>query len=99
MIRSAVASTLSEQLYGSELLGRPRPEAIEGELGLRAGFDVHEDIVVLLLGRLTLPIEIRRIVRRQLNARPAGENRILFCAATAQHQVFHAVDFVDLGGV
>ena len=31
--------------------------------------------------------------------RPAGKNRILFCAAATQHQVFHAVDVEHLSGV
>src|SRR4026207_1391900 len=101
MIRSAVARTPSrhpnpacslEQLHGSERLGRPWPEAVEGELGLLAGLNIHQDVVVLLLGRLTLPIEVRRTVRGQLDARAAWENRVLLRPAAAQHQVFHSVD-------
>ena len=78
-----MSAPLLEQLHGPKRLGRPRPEAIEREPGFLAGFYIHKDVVVLLLGRFTLPVEIRRIVRRQLDARPAGENRILFRAATA----------------
>src|SRR6476660_3714148 len=108
MIRSAVAMSALpplqsayslEEFHGSERLGRPRAEAIQRELRLLAGFYVHEDVVVLLFGRLALPIKIRRVIRWYLDARTAGENRVLFGAATAQHQVFHAVDFVHLGGV
>src|SRR5262245_350378 len=89
----------SEQLHGCERFGRPWPEAIEAEPGLLAGVYIHKHVVVLLLGWLTLPVEIRRIVRRQLDARAPGENRILFRAAAAQHQVLHAVDLEHLGGV
>lgn len=68
----------AEPLDGRERLSRPRPEAIERELRLLPGFDVNEGVVVFLLGRLALPIEIRRIVRRHLNGCPARENRVLF---------------------
>src|SRR5208337_4562180 len=85
------STDLSEQPHGRERLCRPRPEAIERELGLLSRLDVDQDIVVLLLGRLALPIEIRRIVRGHLDARTAREDGILFGAAAAQHQVFDAV--------
>src|SRR5262245_51214253 len=105
MISRAVATSallllpcrrLLEQLDGSERLGRPRPEAIEGESSLLTRFDVHQRVVVLLLGRLPLPVEVRRIVCRELDARAPRENRILLRAATAKHQVFHAVDVEQL---
>ena len=86
------SACLLEKLHGCERLSRPRSEAIEGELGLLAGFNIHQDVVVLFLGRLTLPIKVRRIVRRQLDARSAREDRVLFGAATAKHQVFHPID-------
>src|SRR6476469_9890056 len=109
MIRSAVPMSadparsrsvdLLEQLHSGEWLGRPRSEAIKRELCLLSRIDVYKDIIVLLFWRLTLPIKIRRIVRRQLDARSAREDGILFRAAAAQHQVFHPVDVVHLGRV
>src|SRR5262245_13835884 len=83
---------LLEQLHGGIRVGRPWPEAIEREPGLLAGLGVDEDVIVLLLRRLTLPIEIRRIVGRHLDAGAARQDRILLGAAAAHHQVFHAVD-------
>jgi hypothetical protein len=65
------STDLLKQFYGCERLCRPRPETTEGELGLLAGFDIHKDIVVLLLGWLTLPIEIRGIVCGHLDVCPA----------------------------
>ena len=55
--------------------------------------------IVILLGRLALPIEIRRIVRRHFDGRLSGKDRILFRASAAEQQVFHAVDVVYLRGV
>ena len=60
---------------------------------------VNEDVVVILLGRLSIPIEIRRIVRRHFDGRLSGKDRILFRASAAEQQVFHAVDVVYLRGV
>src|SRR5512132_2638514 len=74
----------AEQLHDLEWRGRPRSEAIERERRPLAGLDVHEQVVIFLLGRLALPIEIRRIVRRNLDARPAGKNRVLFGTAAAE---------------
>src|SRR4029077_4537783 len=79
--RTIIRQCSLEEFHGSERLGRPPPEGVEGKLRLVAGFNVHEDVVVLLFGRLTLPIEIRRIVCWYLDARPAWENRVLFGAA------------------
>ena len=87
------------QLHGFKRLGRPGPETIERKLGLPAGCDIHKDVVVLLLGRLALPIEVRRIVGRHFGARPIWKNWILFCAAAAQQQIFHAIHLVKLGRV
>src|SRR5215510_2093355 len=89
----------SEQLHGCERLGRPWPEAVEGEPCLLAGLNIHQDVVVVLLGRLALPIEVRWIVRRLLNARATREDWVLLRPAAAQQQVFHAVDVVHLRGV
>ena len=66
---------------------------------LLSGLHVHEHVVVFLLGRLPLPIQIRRVVRGHLDVRPAGKDRILFGAAAAQQQVLHAVHLVKLGRV
>ena len=46
------SKNLSEQFHGGERLGRPRPEATEGKFGFLSGIDIHEDVVVILLGRL-----------------------------------------------
>ena len=86
-----------EQFYASKRLSGPGPEAIERELRLLAGFHVHKDVVVFLLRRLALPVQIRRVVCRQLDAGPSRKNRVLFRTATTQHQVFDAVDVVYLG--
>ena len=72
-----------EQLYGCERFSRPRAEAVEREPRVVPGLHVHEQLVVFLLGALSLPIKIRRISRRDLDARPTWENRVLFGAATA----------------
>ena len=74
-------------------------EAIQCEPCLLPGFDIHKHVVVLLPWRLPLPIEIRRIVRRHFDVRPAWENRVLFRAAAAQQQVFHPFYLASLGRV
>ena len=51
------------------------------------------------LGGLALPIEIRRIAGGDLDVGPAGKNRVLFRAATAQQHVLHAVHLIKLGRV
>src|SRR5262245_30254780 len=82
--------TSLEQRHGCERrVLRPRPETLEREPGFPAWIDVHEDVVVLLLGWLTPPIEVLRIAGRHFDARSARENRVLLGAATAEHQVFH----------
>src|SRR5215813_11571148 len=73
----------AEQLHGLERRGCPRSEAIERERRPLAGLDIHEQVVIFLLGRLALPVEIRRIVLGDLDARPAGKNRVLFGTAAA----------------
>src|SRR6516165_7893328 len=88
------AADLLEQLHGCEWFSRPRPEAVQRELRLLSGLDVDESIVVLLLRRLTFPIQVRRIPRGNLDARAARKNRVLFCAAAAQQQVFHTIHLV-----
>ena len=49
------------------------------------------------LGGLTLPIQVQRVIRGHLDARPAGEDWILFGAATAKQQILHAINLVELG--
>ena len=88
-----------EKLDGRKWFGRPRPEAIERELGLLLWINIYEQIIVLFLGRGAIPIEVRWIVRRHFDAGPAGEDRVLFRTTTAQHEVFHTVNFVHLGGM
>src|SRR5262245_10555593 len=89
----------AEQLYGCERFSRPWPKAIQRELRLLPRLDVDEDVVVFLRRRLTLPIEIRWIVRGHLDARPARKDWILFSASAAQEQVLHAIDLVEFGRV
>ena len=70
------------------------------KLGLLSGFHIDNDIAVLFVGRLRLSVKIGRIVRRKpIDARPAWENRVLFCAAGSQYQVFYPVYLVNLGRV
>src|SRR3954452_24198435 len=88
-----------EKLLGSERLRRPRPEAIESELRFLSRFDIDKDVIVLLLERLALPVEVRRIVGGHLDAGSTGKNRVLLGAATAQHQILYSVYFIDFGGV
>ena len=92
LLKGPTTRARRKDFHGCERLGRPRPETIESELGLLAGFNVHQNVVVLLLGGLTLPIEVWRIACRQFDAGSAWEDRILLCAAAAQHQVFHILD-------
>src|SRR5262249_48681280 len=89
----------AEQLYGCERFSRPWPKAVQRELRLLPRLDVDEDVVVFLLRRLALPIEVRWIVRRHLDARPARKDRILFSTSAAQQQVPHAIDLVEFGRV
>src|SRR5262245_27556556 len=77
----------AEQLHGLERRGRPRSEAIERERRPLAGLDVHKQVVILLLGRLPLPVQIRWIACGDLEARPAGKNRVLFGTAAAEHEI------------
>src|SRR6266700_598878 len=108
MIRRAVASASLpqtplpfslEELLSPEWLCRPRPEPIESEFRLLARFDVHEDVIIFLLGRRALPVKIGRIVCGHLDAGSTGKNGVLLGAATAQHEILHTVYFVDFGGV
>src|SRR5262245_48409960 len=73
----------AKQLYGRERFSRPRPEAVQRELRPLSRCDVNEDVVVFLLGRLALPIKVRRIAFGHLDARPAGEQRVLVSDAAA----------------
>src|SRR5262245_60829666 len=82
---------LLEQFHRGKRLGRSRSKTVEGELRFLAGLHADEDIVVFLQGRLPLPIKVRRIARRQLEARPARKNRVLLRAAATQHEILHAV--------
>ena len=65
--------------------------AIERKLRWFSGLYVHHQIVLFFLGRLTFPIEIRRIVRRHFEARATGKDGILFGATATENEVFHAV--------
>ena len=89
--RLATVRGLLEEFYGSERFGRPWPEAVQYELRLLPGLDVNKEVVVLLFGRLALPIQIGRIVRRHLDARPARKSGVLLGAAAPQHQILHAI--------
>src|SRR6202035_2956205 len=80
-----------EQLDALKRFGRPRSKTVQGELGPLVRVYVYKDVVVLFLGRLVLPIEIRWIVGGHFDARPAGEYWILFSAAAAQEQILHAI--------
>src|SRR5439155_20020837 len=73
---------LLEQVHRREWLSRPRPEAIERELRRLAGLYVHQHVVVLLLRRRSFPVEVRRIVCRQLDARPPRKDGVLLRTAT-----------------
>lgn len=86
----------AKQLDALKWLRRPWPEAVHRELRLLPWFDVHKHVVVVLLGRLSLPIEIWRVIRWDFNTYPARKDRILFSTpahsrgrTTAQHDVFH----------
>src|SRR5260370_41699467 len=92
-------ATSYEEFHGRERLGRPRTEAIQRERSRLPRLHVYQDIVVLLDRTSTFPILVRRVTIGNLDMRPAGKNRILFRAATAQHQVFHSVHLIKLGSV
>src|SRR5580704_13040307 len=108
MIRIAVARTSLpltpascslEEFLSPEWLCRPRPEPIEGEFRLLAGFNAHQHVVVLLSRRLALPVKILRIVKGYLDAGSPRQDWVLFCAPTAQHQVLYPIYVVDFGGM
>src|SRR5215831_19664554 len=88
------SADLLEYFHGYERFSGPRSETVQRELCLLSGLDINTEVVVLLLWRLTLPIEVRRIARGHLDGRAAWENRVLFCATAAQQQVLHAVHLV-----
>src|SRR5258706_393463 len=88
-----------EELLSPEWLCRPRPEPIESEFRLLARFDVHEDVIIFLLGRRALPVKIGRIVGGHLDARATRQDRVLFGTPAAQHEILHTVYFEDFGGV
>src|SRR5262245_23874384 len=89
----------AKKLYSRERFSRPRPETVQCELRLLSGLDIDQEVVVLLLRRLALPIEVSRIARRHLDGRAARQNWVLFCTAAAQQQVLHTVHLVELGRV
>src|SRR5262249_46470988 len=93
------AADLLEHFHGCERFSRPRPETVQSELCLLSGLDINKQVVVLLLWRLALPIEIRRIAPWHIDRRAARKNWVLFRSAAAQQQVLHAVHLVELGRV
>src|SRR5882724_2783776 len=108
MIRRAVARTALppsavaysfEKLHGSKWLRRPRPEAIEREPCRLLRFDIDQGVIVLFLGRLALPVKIRRIIGRHLDAGAPRKDWVLLGATTAQHQILYPVYFEDFSGV
>src|SRR5438477_12616516 len=108
MIRSAVASASLpqtplpfslEEFLSPEWLCRPRPEPIEREFRLLARFDVHEDVIIFLLGRRALPVKIEWIVGGHLDARATRQDRLLFGTPAAQHETLPTVYFVDFRGL
>jgi hypothetical protein len=58
--------------------------------------NVNEEVVVLLLGRLALPIKVWRIARGYLDARAAWKDRILLSSATAEMRVIHNIHLLKL---
>src|SRR4029079_13514666 len=96
---AAGTGRLREQRLGAKRFSRPWPEAVQCELCFLVRLDVNEDVVVLFLGRLPLPIKIRRIVGCHLNACPPGKDRILFRASTTKHQILDAINIIHLSGV
>ena len=97
--RSTSASDLFERLRGLERFGRRWPEAVQRELCLLRGLNVHEEVVVLFFWRLPFPIEVGWIIRQNLDGRAPWENWVLFRSATAQQQIFHAVHFIEFSRV
>jgi hypothetical protein len=67
---------------------------MERELRLLSRLDIDQDVVVLLLPILALPVQLRRIVRGNLDVRAARENGVLLSPAAAQQQILHAADVV-----
>src|SRR5262249_42610916 len=74
---------LGEQRLGPERLGRSGSVARQGEFRLLPRFDIHQDVVELLFRRLAFPVELGRIIGRDLDAGAAGKDRVLFRAPTA----------------
>src|SRR5260370_3643014 len=92
-------ATSYEEFHGRERLGRRRTEAIQRERSRLPRLHVDQEIVVLLDRTGTFPILVRRVTVGDLDMRPAGKDRVLFGTTTAQHQVFHSVHLIKLGGV
>src|SRR5262249_23255114 len=88
------ATGLLEHFHGCERLGRPWPETVQRELCLLSGLHINQEVAVLLLRRLALPIKVSRIVRSHLDGRAARKNWVLLRAAAAQQQILHAVHLV-----
>jgi hypothetical protein len=53
---AATCTARPEHLHALKRLGRPRSEAVQCKLRLLVGLNVNDEVVVLLLGRLALPI-------------------------------------------
>src|SRR5260370_1385298 len=51
-----------EQLDALKRLGRPRSEAVQGELGLLIRVNVYKDVIVFFLRSLVLPIKVLCVV-------------------------------------
>ena len=79
--RSTSASDLFERLRGLERFGRRWPEAVQRELCLLRGLNVHEEVVVLFFWRLPFPIEVGWIIRQNLDGRAPWENWVRNSAA------------------
>src|ERR1700753_2110360 len=58
--------------------------------------DIAQDVFVLFLRRLAVPIEVRRIVAWHLDAGAAGKDRILLRPTATQNQIFHTIDVIQL---
>src|SRR5271169_54504 len=89
----------AKKLNRREGICGPWSEAIDRELGWFSRGHFYVEVIVILLGRFTLPILIEWVAVGNLNVGSPGKNWILFRATTTEQQILHAIHIIDLSRV
>src|SRR5580704_11447213 len=80
--RDPLPQALLEHFHRGKRFGRLWAEAVDGELCGLTGSHIYVQKVILLLRSLVFPIQVRRVVCREIRKmRSAGKNRVLLCAS------------------